>query len=412
MVSSTEFDLAIVGAGPAGTGPLLSAAKRGKLQSFLDRGIALIEKTAYLGGTLGKYDLTANSLGTSFVECLEGPFSTKLFADVVEHETARYLFKNRLGTPRLPLVGQYLSVLADALRKLLEKNSKSRVFPSTAATAIYLDQERVVITCADREIRARQVLLAMGGECVRCAALETWRDKAITSDDVLIAGGLKKTLSLLPRDAQIVIVGGSHSGFCVANGLLYRLPTKDVHVTIVCRREPRIFYANRHEADADAYPYTDADICPFTLRVNRLGGLRFEERQLWRKLNGRAPADHRVEMRVAHLDDCAELLDKADLIISAVGYKLRTLPIFDRHGEPVRLARSSRLVDERCHLLLADGTPAKRLFGSGLGSGYLPTGSLGGEPSFDGQQNSLWLYQHGIGAIICDECELSEIEAL
>jgi hypothetical protein len=412
MLSGSEFGLAIIGAGPAGTGPLLSAAKRGKLNSFLDRGVALVEKSACPGGTLGKYDLTANSLGTSFVECLEGPFSPKLFAGVIQNDVTRYLIQNRLRTPRLSLVGQYLSLLGEALRNSLDKHPKAGVFTGTTATAIYLDRGRAIVTCADREICARHVLLAMGGECNISAELASWRDKMITSDDVLVAGGLQKTQLLLPRDARVVIVGGSHSGFCVTNALLYRLPTTDLHVTIICRREPRIFYASRSEADADQYPYAEADVCPFTWRVNRLGGLRFEEKQLWRKLRGRAPADNRVEMRVAPLGDCADLLDDADLIVSATGYRMRLLPVFDRHGGRVRLAESLPLVDERCRLLLADGTPSKLLFGSGLGSGYRPTGSLGGEPSFDGQQNSLWLYQHGIGSIICDECELSELETI
>ena len=40
------------------------------------------------------------------------------------------------------------------------------------------------------------------------------------------------------------------------------------------------------------------------------------------------------------------------------------------------------------------------LFGIGLGTGYkLPT-SMGGEPNFHGQANSLWLYHNDIGAII------------
>jgi hypothetical protein len=252
MMSASEFGLAIVGAGAAGTGPLLSAAKQGKLGSFLDRGVALIEKTTCLGGTLGNYDLTANSLGTSFVECLEGPFSPKLFADVIEEDVTRYLFENRLHAPRLSLVGQYLSLLGEALKRMLEKHPKGRVFTSTTATEIVLDDEKVIVKCVDREICTRHVLLAMGGECIRCAALDRWSEKTISSDDVLIAGGLQKTLLLLPRDAQIVILGGSHSGFCVANALLYQLPTTDVHVTIICRREPRIFYATRGEADADA----------------------------------------------------------------------------------------------------------------------------------------------------------------
>ena len=51
-------------------------------------------------------------------------------------------------------------------------------------------------------------------------------------------------------------------------------------------------------------------------------------------------------------------------------------------------------------LLLADGTNLTNLFGIGLGTGYKLPSSMGGEPNFDGQANSLWLYHNDIGAII------------
>jgi hypothetical protein len=35
-----------------------------------------------------------------------------------------------------------------------------------------------------------------------------------------------------------------------------------------------------------------------------------------------------------------------------------------------------------------------------LGTGYKLPPSMGGEPNFDGQANSLWLYHNDIGAII------------
>jgi hypothetical protein len=36
----------------------------------------------------------------------------------------------------------------------------------------------------------------------------------------------------------------------------------------------------------------------------------------------------------------------------------------------------------------------------GLGTGYRLPASMGGEPNFDGQANSLWLYQNDIGEVI------------
>lgn len=43
---------------------------------------------------------------------------------------------------------------------------------------------------------------------------------------------------------------------------------------------------------------------------------------------------------------------------------------------------------------------ATLILGCGLGAGYRPTGHMGGEPNFSGQQNSLWLLQNDIGQIV------------
>jgi hypothetical protein len=43
---------------------------------------------------------------------------------------------------------------------------------------------------------------------------------------------------------------------------------------------------------------------------------------------------------------------------------------------------------------------AASVFGIGLGTGYRLPASMGGEPNFDGQANSLWLYQNDIGEVI------------
>jgi hypothetical protein len=38
--------------------------------------------------------------------------------------------------------------------------------------------------------------------------------------------------------------------------------------------------------------------------------------------------------------------------------------------------------------------------GIGLAAGFIPSGALGGEPSFRGQTNGIWLWQNGVGAMI------------
>jgi predicted oxidoreductase len=55
------------------------------------------------------------------------------------------------------------------------------------------------------------------------------------------------------------------------------------------------------------------------------------------------------------------------------------------------------MVDAECRILDAQGTPLDGIYGIGLASGFVPHGSLGGEESFKGQANSLWLWQHDLG---------------
>jgi hypothetical protein len=81
------------------------------------------------------------------------------------------------------------------------------------------------------------------------------------------------------------------------------------------------------------------------------------------------------------------------------------LPVFNPAGERVRLAADDNLnaVSPTCHLLRADGFELPNLFGIGLGTGYRPSEEMGCEPNFDGQANSLWLYQNDIGGLIYRE---------
>lgn len=60
------------------------------------------------------------------------------------------------------------------------------------------------------------------------------------------------------------------------------------------------------------------------------------------------------------------------------------------------------MVDRHCRVLDAHGAPIAGLFGIGLAAGFVPWGPLGGEPSFRGQANGLWLWQNDVGMMIVD----------
>ena len=80
------------------------------------------------------------------------------------------------------------------------------------------------------------------------------------------------------------------------------------------------------------------------------------------------------------------------------------MPVRDATGREIELLGQERepMVDGACRVRDTSGQPVAGLFAIGLGSGFRPSGHLGGEPSFRGQTNGLWLYQNGIGRIVLD----------
>lgn len=95
-------------------------------------------------------------------------------------------------------------------------------------------------------------------------------------------------------------------------------------------------------------------------------------------------------------------LETASLVIPAFGYRAVTVPVLDADGRRLELQadHGGPAVGDDGRLLLAGGGALPNVFGIGLGSGFRPWGAMGGEPSFHGQANGLWLYQNDIGGVI------------
>jgi hypothetical protein len=126
------------------------------------------------------------------------------------------------------------------------------------------------------------------------------------------------------------------------------------------------------------------------------------------------------ELKEESFAEARQLLDRADIIFAGLGYRPRALPVFDYGGKPVALMAQSDamrpMVDGECRVLDAQEEPIEGLYGIGLASGFVPSGALGGEQSFRGQANSLWLWQHELGmkildAVVQERKEVSSIEA-
>lgn len=418
----------ILGGGPGGTGPLVWAAGVGMLGDWLDRGVAVVDRCAAMGGTVGRYSLNADTLGGTFLECLDTTACDSRLALLRGAPSARALAAYRESLPPLPLVGRFLDDLGSVLARLLARHPRSCFLGERQVTALTLRRDgSVVAQLCDRfgqrgTLRAASAVMALGGRqpaswddvLLRSdVALQRWRRKIVPSDRLLGSAGAAMAAARLgaaDRGPRVVILGGSHSAYSAAWTLLERLPAirfGEGGVQILHRTPPRVFYASRAEAAADSYVFSDADVCPATGRVHRLGGLRGDGRALWRRMQGQGdlPRERRAQAAPLSAFDTGALralLDAADLIVPAFGYRLATVPVYGPDGEPIPLACSGPSVDADARLRTASGSVLGNVFGIGLGSGFRPWGAMAGEPGFHGQQNSLWLYQHGLGALIHD----------
>ena len=244
--------------------------------------------------------------------------------------------------------------------------------------------------------------------------VERWGSRLMQSGDVIHLGGLAKVAKLLrgKSNPKVAILGGSTSAMAVAHALLHRLPEiqfGDAGVTLFHRRELRVYYTSIDAALEDGYTeFGPDDICPVTKRVYRLAGLRLDSRELLmqvRGIGGRLP-EPRMRMYPMRNQDpeAVRLIDSADLVIAALGYRPNALRIQDDDGVDIPLFAHTNpaapMVDEHCRVMDRYQNPIAGLFGIGLAAGFVPRGKFGGEPSFSGQANGLWLWQNDVGSLI------------
>ncbi len=425
--------LTIVGGGPGGLAPLLAAHRQGRLDELLQEGVTLVEQTDSLGqGGIGGWSINSDSTGFTFADCLAGPPGGEL-ALLREHPITKEFMQAGDRTVPLSRAGEFLGVIGDAMQDVIANATNGRVLKGHQAISAqrtpsgWLTRIRDVATGRERTIDSSNLVLATGAtqplarlrtEVVAGVNLvERCGDRLLQSGDVLShAGfaGLPARLDKLGRPPRVAIIGGSTSAAALAYALLNRLPGIEFGpggVTLLHRRELRIYYPSVDAAIADQYTeFSPEDICPVSGRVFRLAGFRLDSRELImqaRGIGGRPP-EPRLALHRLGFDDAASLaiLDNADLVIAAFGYRPRALPVLDHAGNRISLladtAPQARLVDGHCRVIDASGKPLPHLFAIGLAAGFVPYGKLGGEPSFQGQANGLWLWQSDVGGMIVD----------
>ena len=450
----TRFHTVIIGGGPAGTGPLIYGAASGQLDKWLNKGVALVEKSDVLcSGRLIDYQINSNSTGDQFLDFLSHAHSEAIFTHANAAPEKQTIAAKADNVVSLETVGQFLRAAGKDIEHCVTSNAHSHVFFGQEATQIRqtgsgafevsLQADPQVNLQGNRPgqqpqkpqqkhvIQAANVLIAPGGKSVAshrvgrkiadmCATHRTG-DKAgtlpmMTHSDVFLTDAGRQSAEMWLEDfdaPKVLIVGGSHSAFSCAWVLLNELDVDfdfDAEQIDILHRAPmKVFYKSKQAAADDGYThFNENDLCPVTGHVFEIAGLRGDARQLYRELVGFESeqedriALHQYDVENDPLSDLDIDWGNIELVIFANGYALPAVTITNPLGKQIPLLGdyTGRFVDEKCRLLDTKGVAIPGLYAMGMATGFLPTRLSTGEPSFSGKDNSVWLCQNDLGALL------------
>lgn len=421
----------MIGGGPAGTAVLTALSKHGKLTALAQRGLTIVEQGDRLGkGRLGTYAIRSDSTAETFLTAVKDnphPEIAALAGHPAALAVGRYI--GALGAP-LVEAGPFVEVTGNRLGRIAAAHGANLLTGHTAVSSHRLagDKWRTVLRGPDgasQEVVSRNIVIATGGyqcpERVRglhvagAALAETAGERLMLADEFLKIGGVAALRERLAgsRAPRIVIIGGSTSALAAATLLLNATPALPLGaggITVLHREQLRPFYPSRQAALDDGFDdFTDDDICPVSGFVYRLAGFRLEARELVLRMlgiGGRTPEPRVALHRLSAEGDTAAraVITSADVVIAATGYRPNALPLFDLSGARITLASEAEqpapMVDRHCRIVDAAGHVVRGAYGIGLAAGFVPWGALGGEPSFRGNANGLWLWQNDVGRMI------------
>jgi hypothetical protein len=423
----------VIGGGPAGTALLTAASKSGRLAALARSGLVLVERADQIGGgRLGRYAITSDSTAQTFLTAVrDNPYpSIAAIADApVAHAVERY--SDALGVPLVD-AGPLLRATGEALGRIVSDHGGTVLTGHQALKAerqtngLWKVRLKRGVDGHEFDQLSHAIVLATGGyqpverlvkqKVAGVSLVDVAADRLLQSDAVLALGGMQTVADLLAgrRAPRVAVIGGSTSALATVTLLLKHMPALPFGaggITLLHRRPLRPFYPSAEAAHADGFTdFGPDDICPVSGFVYRLAGFRLEARELALRMlevGGRA-ADPRVECHQITGDDDAVArarLADADLVIAALGYRPHALPLFDAHGMPLAIAAGTGapMVDGHCRIVDESNTPIAGAYGIGLAAGFVPWGKLGGEKSFRGQANGLWLWQNDVGQMIVDQ---------
>lgn len=358
----------VVGCGPAALGLALAADRMGDLRRLLAEGVAFLERAPdpeAVRGLRFPFLIDANSVGGDFIA---GVRPDGAFATALDGRAGRLLRERHDRQVPLSLVGEFMNDLSREVEDVLPAGF------TYGADAREIHRNRdgswtSVDESGSELVTSESVVLATGGDedTERVSRLHGIPSDRLIGSGELIAGRLQEVAHVLRSGGRIAILGGSHSGFAAAELLLERFGEDMSQGSVVLvHRTISLSYPNLSETESmPPVLVSRPETCPESGVVNRFHGLRSGPRELClRALRGREP---RLTLYETGSADAQRVLKEAGLVVHAVGYRTRMVPLFDQWGERIPTGDGTVAVDDRCRVLDAGLSAVAGVFGIGLG---------------------------------------------
>ncbi|NHB90051.1 hypothetical protein [Photorhabdus tasmaniensis] len=387
------YDIVMCGAGPANISLIPDLLKDEAVKHCL-----ILEKTEMVGsGALKKYKITANSLGSVFLEKFDG-CDDELSQYIRSTSEWEYFSANKDKPVELRFVGQYLERIAGFIQ---ENNYGDRFGVLTGAEVKKIKQNEngdYDITYhknnEDYIVSTRKVLFNIGGIPNESRLLHNSNN--ITSgdfikgiyDEVINEGDIK----------SISILGSSHSSVSCLIRLTEQLKFTG-KINVLVNKDFKLFFDSPASAESYGYDFIQEDICPLSGRVNRYSGLRYDSFVFAQEIKARKHKNISI-LNISEIsgDEVIQRINCDDLLIHCTGYHTKLVEIIDKNNIPIELKsdKYGLLTNEKLNPISTSDETLNNFHTFGLGSGVKTGGEIGGEINFHGRIDGVWVYQHVI----------------
>src|SRR6516164_1198295 len=233
-----DYDLLVIGSGPAGQRAAIQGAK-------LDKKVAIVERKTVLGGcSVNLGTIPSKTLREAALE-LCGYRSREFYG-------ASYTVKQHVTMQDLLIrTNRVIQHEIDVTRHQLMRNNVELI----AATASFVASDTVHLDYVDgassRRVKAKKIVIAAGGETTRDPHIPFDGERIFTSDDVLNLDHLPRTLAVVGAG----VIGCEYASIFAALG---------VRVTLIDKRHRMLPFVDAELIDALAYHLRDNRV---TLRL-------------------------------------------------------------------------------------------------------------------------------------------------